>query len=158
MKLGSYLQKLVFSTLAFSSKSSLHSRQHGFRRGHSRESQLLVTMDDLMQDYDKNQQVDVAVLDLSKAFDTVPHEKLLHKLSHYGIQGQTHRWIRAFNMRDRSQCVYLLNGESSPSGPSVQVASGVPQGTAMGPIMFLSYINDLLPQSGSQSFCLRMVV
>lgn len=112
----------------------LTDRQNGFRRGHSCESQLLVTMDGLVQAYGKNQQVDVAVLDLSKAFDTVPHEKLLHKLNHYGIKGQTHCWIRAF-LRHRSQCV-VLNGETSPS---VHVASGVPQGTVMGPILFLRH-------------------
>ncbi len=112
----------------------LSTRQHGFRRGHSCETQLLMTVDDLTRAHNMKQQVDVAVLDLSKAFDTVPHERLLHKLAHYGIQGEVLHWIRAF-LQERSQCV-VLNGQTSPA---VHVASGVPQGTVMGPIIFLCH-------------------
>ena len=61
--------------------------QHGFRNGHSCESQLILTMHDIMQNFDSKQQTDLVILDFSKAFDTVPHKKLPFKLSKYGITG-----------------------------------------------------------------------
>ena len=70
--------------------------QHGFRQARSCETQLLTTMHDLMQHWDMNVQIDLAVLDFSKAFDTVPHNRLLGKLQHYGINGQIHKWIESF--------------------------------------------------------------
>ena len=63
---------------------------HGFRSGYSCESQLLTTINDFLKEHDKGHQVDVAILDFSKAFDTVPHNKLLHKLDQYGIKGRIH--------------------------------------------------------------------
>ena len=64
--------------------------QHGFRKQHSCESELLITLHDLASYFDRKITVDVAILDLSKAFATVPHKKLLHKLSHNGINGDVH--------------------------------------------------------------------
>ena len=104
--------------------------QHGFRTGRSCETQLITTFQDIASAYNKKgSQIDIAVLDFSKAFDTVPHDGLLSKLKHYDIDDKI--WISNF-LKQRKQRV-VVDGIQSDL---VTVDSGVPQGTVLGPILF----------------------
>jgi len=80
----------------------LNKAQHGFRKMRSYESQLIFTVQDLADSLNESQQVDAILLDFSKAFDKVPHQRLLAKLQHYGVRGQLLEWISDF-LKGRTQ-------------------------------------------------------
>ncbi len=111
----------------------------------------MITIQDLISHRDNNTQIDTAILDFSKAFDTVPHDSLLGKLQFNSIDGPILKWISVF-LKNRDQCV-VVDGVKSEL---VSVDSGVPQVTALGPILFLLHINDLPDMVSSQVRLLLM--
>ncbi len=113
----------------------LFKNQHGFRKAHSTETQLIHTLEDVHHHVHQGKQVDMLILDFTKAFDKIPHKWLLTKLYHYGIRVNNQRWLRHW-LTNRTQQV-ILDGEQSMLN---DVTSGLPQGTVLGSLMFLLYI------------------
>ena len=116
----------------------LCSKQHGFRSGHSCLTQLLHHFDDILENYMNGSDTDCIYLDYAKAFDKVDHSLLIAKLNKYGINPKVIQWIDSF-LSNRTQHVAVDGHMSFPA----LIISGVPQGTVLGPILFLIFINDI---------------
>ena len=114
------------------------SKQHGFRFGRSCLTQLLHHFDDVLDSLTNNTDFDSIYLDYAKAFDKVDHKLLLRKLQLYGIHPKMIKWIESF-LSDRKQAV-VVDGHLSILA---LIISGLPQGTVLGPILFLIFINDI---------------
>ena len=111
---------------------------HGFREGHSCLSQLLAHYDNILDHLEAGYNVDVVYLDFAKAFDKVDFSIVLNKMINLGITGKVHDWIQAF-LTDRKQVVTVEGEHSEP----VPVISGVPQGSVLGPLIFLILMVDI---------------
>lgn len=117
----------------------LSTNQHGFRTGKSTNTALNSLTEMIYQALNNREQSLGIFFDLSRAFDMVNHDVLLRKLIRIGVRGITNKWIETY-LHDRKQVIYLNNGRTSGMK---QISSGVPQGSILGPVLFLIFVNDI---------------
>ena len=138
--IGKVYEKIMYTRIEsfLESNDIMYNLQYGFRKKHSTNHALLSIIESIRSNLDNKTYSCGVFVDLEKAFDTVNHKILIAKLDHIGIRGVANQWIESY-LKNRNQTV-KLNGFTSQSK---NISCGVPQGSILGPLLFLIYINDM---------------
>ena len=147
----SFFERVVYQQLYeyFDKNDYFYRSQYGFRKSHSTEHAILEIVDKITHALDNRNNPLAIFLDLSKAFDTLNHHILLKKLDYYGVKDLSHRWFYSY-LSNREQYVLFKSSKFI----HLPIQTGVPQGSILGPLLYLIYMNDIQNSSSFFDFIL----